>query len=44
MRKLLFAIVIAAPLLVSACNTIAGLGKDVGAVGGAVEKTAEDAK
>lgn len=44
MRKLLLAIVIAAPLLVSACNTIAGLGKDVGAVGGAVEKTAEDAK
>jgi predicted small secreted protein len=44
MRKFLLAIVIAAPLLASACNTIAGLGKDVGAVGGAVEKTAEDAK
>ena len=44
MRKLLLAIVIAAPLLVSACNTIAGLGKDVGAVGDAVSKTADDAK
>jgi predicted small secreted protein len=44
MRKILLAIAIAAPLLASACNTIAGLGKDVGAVGGAVEKSAEDAK
>ncbi len=44
MRKLLLAIVIAAPLLASACNTIAGLGKDVGAVGDAVSKTADDAK
>jgi predicted small secreted protein len=44
MRKLLLAVVLAAPLLASACNTIAGLGKDVGIVGGAVEKTAEDAK
>jgi predicted small secreted protein len=44
MRKLLLAVMLAAPLLASGCNTIAGLGKDVGAVGGAVEKTAEDAK
>lgn len=44
MRKILLALAIAAPLLASACNTIAGLGKDVGAVGGAVEKSAEDAK
>lgn len=44
MRKFLLAIVIAAPLLASACNTIAGLGKDVGAVGDAVSKTADDAK
>lgn len=44
MRKFLLAIVITAPLLASACNTIAGLGKDVGAVGDAVSKTADDAK
>ena len=44
MRKLLIAIMIAAPLMASACNTIAGVGRDVGAVGGAVTKTAEEAK
>lgn len=44
MRKLILALVIAAPLLVAACNTIAGIGKDVGAVGGAVEDAAEDSK
>ena len=44
MRKLLFAVMIAAPLLASACNTIAGFGKDVGAVGTAVSKTADDTK
>jgi predicted small secreted protein len=44
MRKLFLAVVLAAPLLVSACNTIAGFGKDVGAVGDAVNKSAEDAK
>ena len=44
MRKLLLAVMLAAPLLASACNTIAGLGKDVGAVGDAVSKTAEDNK
>lgn len=44
MRKLLLAIALAAPLLASACNTIAGLGKDVGAVGDAVNKSAEEAK
>ena len=37
-------LLLAAPLLASACNTIAGLGKDVGAVGDVVAKTAEDAK
>ena len=37
-------VVLAAPLLASACNTIAGLGKDVGAVGDVVAKTAEEAK
>jgi predicted small secreted protein len=44
MRKLLIAVMLAAPLLVSACNTIAGLGKDVGAVGDVLAKTAEEAK
>ena len=44
MRKLMIAIAIAAPLLASACNTIAGLGKDVGAVGDAVSDAAEKTK
>lgn len=44
MRKLLIAVMLAAPLLASACNTIAGLGKDVGAVGDVMAKTAEDTK
>jgi len=44
MRKLLIAVMLAAPLLVSACNTIAGLGKDVGAVGDVLAKTAEESK
>ena len=44
MRKLFIAVILAAPLLASACNTIAGLGKDVGAVGDVVAKTAEEAK
>jgi predicted small secreted protein len=44
MRKLLLAVALVAPLLASACNTIAGLGKDVGAVGDAVSDTAEKSK
>ncbi len=44
MRKLMIAILVAAPLALSACNTIAGIGKDVGAVGGAVEDAAEKSK
>ncbi len=44
MRKFLLALMIAAPLMASACNTIAGVGRDVGAVGDAVSKTAEEAK
>jgi len=44
MRKLLIAVMLAAPLMASACNTIAGVGRDVGAVGDAVSKTAEEAK
>ncbi|HEY7797334.1 MAG TPA: hypothetical protein VIA80_01110, partial [Hyphomonadaceae bacterium] len=44
MRKLIMAALIAAPLLLTACNTIAGLGKDVGAVGDAVSDSAEKSK
>jgi predicted small secreted protein len=44
MRKLLLAVALAAPILLSACNTIAGLGKDVEAVGDAMTNSAEDAK
>jgi predicted small secreted protein len=44
MRKLFLAVVLAAPILLSACNTIAGLGKDVEAVGDAMTNSAEDAK
>jgi predicted small secreted protein len=44
MRKIILAVVLATPLLLSACNTIAGLGKDVGAVGDAMTNTAEDVK
>jgi entericidin B len=36
--------VVAAALAVSACNTIAGAGKDVSAAGSAVTTTANDAK
>ncbi|MEZ6029433.1 MAG: entericidin A/B family lipoprotein [Hyphomonadaceae bacterium] len=44
MRKLLLAVMIAAPLLAAACNTIEGLGKDVQAAGKAVSDSAEKTK
>jgi entericidin B len=44
MRKLFLAVVLAAPLLASACNTIAGLGKDVQAVGDVMTDSAEKTK
>jgi len=44
MRKLMFAIALVAPLLASACNTIAGFGEDLGAIGDAVSDTAEKTK
>lgn len=45
MRKIILAaVLIATPLLVSACNTIAGLGQDAAAVGDAVSSAAEDSK
>ena len=30
------------PMLVSACNTMEGMGRDIGAAGGAISDTAED--
>ena len=43
MRKLAILLVAAAAMTVSACNTIAGAGKDVSATGAAVTDTAHDA-
>lgn len=44
MRKIVVLAAAAAALLVSACNTIEGVGKDVKAAGTAVEGAAKDAK
>ena len=44
MRKILVLAVAAAALAIAGCNTIAGAGKDVSAVGHAVTDTAKDAK
>ncbi len=44
MRKLAFLAVSAAALLVAACNTVEGVGRDVSAAGRAVTNTASDAK
>ena len=44
MRKILILAVAAAALMVSACNTVAGVGQDVSAAGRAVTNTAKDAK
>jgi predicted small secreted protein len=44
MRKILVLAASAAALLIASCNTIAGAGKDVSAVGHAVTNTANDAK
>jgi len=44
MRKLIVLAAAAAAILVAACNTVAGVGKDVQAAGKAVSTTAEDAK
>ena len=43
MRKIIILAVAAAALSVSACNTIAGAGRDVSATGNAVSDTAHDA-
>ena len=44
MRKLILLAIIAAGLTASACNTVAGAGRDVSAAGAAVTDTAQDAK
>ncbi|MDQ2764610.1 MAG: entericidin A/B family lipoprotein [Pseudomonadota bacterium] len=44
MRKLVGMAVVTAALLVSACNTIEGAGKDVSSAGDTVAKTAKGAK
>lgn len=44
MRKILILAAAASALFVSACNTIAGIGRDVRAAGQAVEETAEDVR
>ena len=44
MRKVLGMVVVAGALMVSACNTVEGVGKDVSSAGKTVAKTADDAK
>lgn len=44
MRNLIVLAAAAAALLVAACNTVQGVGRDVQAAGHAVSQTAEDAK
>ncbi|HEY5289506.1 MAG TPA: entericidin A/B family lipoprotein [Caulobacteraceae bacterium] len=44
MRKIIILAIIAAGLAVSACNTVAGAGRDVSSTGHAVTDTANDAK
>ena len=44
MRKLFGMMVVAGALMVSACNTVEGVGRDVSSAGKTVTKTADDAK
>ncbi|WP_242137687.1 MULTISPECIES: entericidin A/B family lipoprotein [unclassified Sphingomonas] len=44
MRKVLSLALIASAVLVSACNTVEGVGKDVKSAGNTVAKTADSAK
>jgi len=44
MRKLIVLAAAAAALLVAACNTVSGVGRDLQSAGAAVTGTAEDAK
>ena len=44
MRTLILLAALAASLSITACNTVAGAGKDVSSAGHAVTDTADDAK
>ena len=44
MSKVLIMAAVAAALLVSACNTVAGVGRDMEAAGTAVKNPAEDVR
>ena len=44
MRKVLSIVAITGALLVSACNTVEGVGRDVSSAGDTVADTARDAK
>jgi predicted small secreted protein len=44
MRKIVVLAMMAASMVVAACNTVEGAGKDVSAAGHAVSNTADDAK
>jgi len=44
MKNLIVLAAATAALLVSACNTVQGVGKDISAAGRAVSDTAQDAK
>jgi len=44
MNRIILLAALAAALAVSACNTVAGAGRDVSATGHAVTHTADDAK
>lgn len=44
MRKIVTLALIASSMLVAACNTVAGIGRDVSAAGDAVAETAEEVR
>lgn len=44
MRKVMGFLAVAGALMVSACNTVEGAGRDVSSAGKAVSKTANDVK
>ena len=44
MRKLLIALFLLAPVTLTACNTVKGVGEDISSAGDALSKSADDAK
>lgn len=44
MRKLIYAVLAAGVLVTAACNTVEGIGRDVGSAGDTVANTANDAR